>query len=383
MTLALYCILLLQPCSCIHSSTRRMSSYSSSWFRDLFGFDELQHGYHHVQSNFRLQHTEKTIILHSMYNSRSFPIGRFTCRSVKELRETALGHLRRFESSERSHIEIVHDVVEDALQLHCRYPGAVIQAASQLNCLEFPHPNVTPEHGVTDYVDDDTQGPACAMACAGGTVYRNYFAPVRGGIGQTAERQFNNLDGVEEILGEPKLWQVKNGYIFSTEANLSRLLSTLRGIEDEIIDAVRVGVHEDVGVTFQERFIETPPTNALIVTQIYCSALSCAYSGIPNQCWEQFARLVLDACYEATLWASVVNSIERTELEKPYRNDVFLTLIGGGVFGNDLEWILTAMIRAIKILQGTNGVRLRIHVCHHRKINLRVAYAINKGTGIL
>ena len=34
-----------------------------------------------------------------------------------------------------------------------------------------------PEYGVTLYAADPTQGPACALACAAGSVYRNYFCP--------------------------------------------------------------------------------------------------------------------------------------------------------------------------------------------------------------
>jgi hypothetical protein len=34
-----------------------------------------------------------------------------------------------------------------------------------------------PEDGVTMYAADPTQGPACALACAAGSVYRNYFCP--------------------------------------------------------------------------------------------------------------------------------------------------------------------------------------------------------------
>ena len=32
------------------------------------------------------------------------------------------------------------------------------KVASQLNCLEFVGPRITPEHGVTGYVNDRTQG---------------------------------------------------------------------------------------------------------------------------------------------------------------------------------------------------------------------------------
>jgi transposase len=50
----------------------------------------------------------------------------------------------------------------------------------QFNLLEMTSPSVSPEHGVTRYQDDHTQGPACAIAAGAATIYRNYFAPVGG-----------------------------------------------------------------------------------------------------------------------------------------------------------------------------------------------------------
>ena len=53
------------------------------------------------------------------------------------------------------------------------------------------------------------------------------------------------------------------------------------------------------------------------------------------------ARLVLDATYEATLSAGAVNA------EATGHRSVFLTLVGGGVFGNPTEWIVDAIRRAV------------------------------------
>lgn len=61
--------------------------------------------------------------------------------------------------------------------------GAMFQVASQFNLLEMPSPDVTPEHGVSGYQHDNTQGPACAMAAGAATIYRNYFAEVDGQAG--------------------------------------------------------------------------------------------------------------------------------------------------------------------------------------------------------
>src|SRR6185295_10700409 len=80
-------------------------------------------------------------------------------------------------------------VTGDVRDLH-RSPensGALFQVASQFNLLEMVGPEVTPEQGVTRYQHDHTQGPACAIAAGAATIYRNYFAPVADGEGQTRD----------------------------------------------------------------------------------------------------------------------------------------------------------------------------------------------------
>lgn len=89
----------------------------------------------------------------------------------------------------------VRNIAADAYQLHAwpEAKGAVVQVASQFNLLEMPGYDVTPEDGVSDYEHDHTQGPACAIAIGPATIYRNYFAPVEGQIGQTRDRQIDTL----------------------------------------------------------------------------------------------------------------------------------------------------------------------------------------------
>jgi len=86
-------------------------------------------------------------------------------------------------------------VTGDVRQMHQspENAGALFQVASQFNLLEMTGPEVSPEDGVTRYQHDRTQGPACAIAAGAATIYRNYFAPVDGRDGQTAERQFDGL----------------------------------------------------------------------------------------------------------------------------------------------------------------------------------------------
>ena len=112
--------------------------------------------------------------------------------------------------------------------------GALFQVASQFNLLEMTGPAVSPEDGVTRYQHDRTQGPACAIAAGAATIYRNYFAPVDGRDGQTADRQFDGLADLGEALGEAlnkpveALWKMQNGYALCSRSGLDAIADHLR-----------------------------------------------------------------------------------------------------------------------------------------------------------
>jgi hypothetical protein len=57
----------------------------------------------------------------------------------------------------------------------------------------------------------------------------------------------------------------------------------------------------------------------------------------PSLCWEPFAATVLEAAYEATMWAAVLNA------NRGKSDTVLLTFLGGGDFGNEDRWIHTAI----------------------------------------
>ena len=304
-----------------------------TWFEQLFGFREG--GYAATRARFAVTGAE----LRSLANGRRFGIGQFARPSLGELRE----HGRRY--SDRGTLEVRHVVIGDVLELHAREPGATFQVASQLNCLEFAGPNEVPEDGVTQYDDDPTQGPACALAAAAATVYRNYFVPVPGAAapGQTRDRQLNNLSDLQALLGaDGALVTVTNGYTFSDAERLARLNARLaQSDRDALMAALRIGVQRGVEVTFARRF--EPPPRPVYVNQAFCSALSCGYTGGGKELWAPLASLVLDAAYEATLWAALLS--EPAADQRP--NRVWLTFLGGGAFGNDKRWIAAAIRRAL------------------------------------
>ena len=109
---------------------------------------------------------------------------------------------------------------------------------------------------------------------------------------------------------------------------------------DELRSKLLIGVHSDVEVT--DQLSEKP----LRVSQAYCSALPVAYGNdrVPTFYWAAFGTLILEASYEATLWAGVLNA------QRTGSNIVLLTRLGGGVFGNDKAWIDSAIRRAFKLV---------------------------------
>lgn len=301
------------------------------WFEALTGFRE--DGYDATRERLTVEGDE----LVSLVNAARYGIGKLTVPTLWELRQSAVVDRGR---------TTVSNVVGDARALHSspEFEGATFQVASQFNLLEMTAPGVTPEAGVTRYQDDPTQGPACAMAAGAATIYRNYFAEVDGQPGQTHDRQLNALTKIgtalADAIGVPvsALWTMRNGYALCTEDGLHAIADRLRACSEPETDDLRaqlaIGLHSDVQVT---DVVDGPRR---LVTQAFCSALPVAY-GVQSPDWEPFARLVLEASYEATLRAATAGS----------SNVVLLTRVGGGVFGNDDEWIDDAIERALHIVE--------------------------------
>lgn len=294
------------------------------WFEQLTGFKEESPD--QVRANLYVEGEH----LISRVNNAAFSYGRLDQPSLEELRRTVLldelnGHIK------------LSEVVADVQKLHTlpENNGATFQVASQFNLLEMASPDVTPEQGVNGYYFDKTQGPACAIACGAGTIYRNYFVDLGTQIGQTAHKQIDCLSDVGAILNnrERKLWAMTNGYALANSEGLKSISRELSGLTETDYEALkgklRIGVQNNAEVTIS--------ADKIRVSQCYCSALPVGYSNIPALQWEAFSRFVLEATYEATFYAALQN------FKRTGNNRLFLTLVGGGVFGNKSEWIFDAI----------------------------------------
>ena len=302
-----------------------------TWFQVLTGFHETSPS--QVRENITVNGDKLT----SAVNGKEFTCGKLETPSLAELRD-------RVRSCAHAAGRIsVQEVVGNVMDLHVKRTnaGSLFQVASQFNLLEMVSPSVTPESGVGIYQNDHTQGPTCAIACGAGTIYRNYFASVNGQTGQSAGNQIDCLAdiGIELNNSGNRLWEMKNGYALPTPEGLIEISNRLGKSNETELDKyrqlLRIGIQWNTQVTMNE--------SRHTVTQTYCSALPVAYTNHSADLWEIFARLILEASYEATICTAILNSLYTGN------NRVFLTLLGGGAFGNQDDWITDGIRRAVDL----------------------------------
>ena len=306
-----------------------------TWFEALTGFAEVSPEL--VRANL----TVEGEVLKSRVNGRLMGCGRLAIPSLAELRE------RVKSSGHRARKISVREVVGKVRSLHEDESNAdsLFQVLSQFNLLEMTSPNVNPEAGVGIYENDHTQGPACAIAAGAGTIFRNYFAVVNGQIGQSERNQIDCLSDVGRELRNTgnRLWEMRNGYALASQSGLMEISNRLHGSSenelDELRKLLRVGIQWDPQVTLRG--------SRHAVSQVYCSALPVAYTNHNPDFWEKFATLVLEASYEATICAAILNSASSGN------HKLFLTLLGGGAFGNATKWIVGGIDRALNLYENS------------------------------
>ena len=275
--------------------------------------------------------------LHSRLNRKSWLCGELETQTLAQLRQRVLN--TKYDLAPIS----VRNVVGNVQHLHLNRANenAVFQVASQFNLLEMTSPRVTPECGVGIYEHDFTQGPACAIAAGAGTIYRNYFVDINGCIGQTADNQIDCLSGIAKLLDNSKqrLWKMVNGYALPSAEGLEEINRKLESMDEAALDTVRqalqIGLHWDTQVTLGDA--------SHTVSQAYCSAMPVAYTPHTKELWAPLAKLVLEAAYEATICAAILN------VDRNRNNRLFLTRLGGGAFGNSPDWITDAISRSLEL----------------------------------
>jgi hypothetical protein len=308
-----------------------------NWFEQLFGFKE---DYHTVKDNFILSKYR----IKSKVNDKVYKIGKFDVVSLKNLRKK----LKYNEDSLLTFSEVYGDVTDFMSD------SGTFMVASQFNCLEFKSSFVTPEKGITNYIHDMTQGPACSIATGPATLYRNYFVELNGRIGQTSDNQINIVSFLDKVFNGTG-WKVENGYSILSDETLHKINNILKSSDkDKIKENLCAGIHRSVQVTSKfwgTKFLDKEN----LIDLVLCSACSVSYSGNNTKLWEPLARLILETMYEICFIRAINNKKS---------NKLYLTYLGGGAFGNDISWIKDAVSFCCKKYKNYN---IQVYMINYRR----------------
>ncbi len=162
-------------------------------------------------------------------------------------------------------------------------------------------------------------------------------------------RQFDGLADLGEALSgalnQPvkALWRMQNGYALCTRAGLDAIAEHLGALQSGTARyPARQTAHRNTPRRGSHRCRRGASAAGL------AGLLLGSPGGVQPVCHlptgNRSPSLVLQAAYEATMWAAVLNA------QRGASNVVLLTQLGGGAFGNDEDWIHAAMRRALEMM---------------------------------
>uniref|UniRef100_A0A6B2L742 Uncharacterized protein n=1 Tax=Arcella intermedia TaxID=1963864 RepID=A0A6B2L742_9EUKA len=325
------------------------------FFEEIWGFKESIKS---VKEYLQIDTSSDKNHIISLINARTVQPGNFETRKINSFNEQDLVA----KIKKKGTLSIVigngphttqYDRVDiGALQAHPANRGATFQVASNFNCLEFVDERDSASVGITKYVFDQTQGPAACISAAPGVLYRNYFVPhyVDGKLykGQL-EQQINLLNNF--------FIPVTNGYINFNGNELTEIYEPTW--DDHFFTDygdVKVGVQTNVEVTSgtkRDGLIYMVEQSGQIINQVFTASINLGgtramFASRPKI--QKLAQMLLKAAYRGTILVAMENALKAPP-ELVGRNKLFLTLIGGGAFGNDLEWIVGALYEQLELIK--------------------------------
>ncbi len=325
-----------------------------NFIQDLTGVTEAQlaqniGAYFTSVDSYEMAMARKTYTLHNLATRQKWSAGFFREFSLGELDplleaiherpgngkfSLVMGH----QTSQLTPAQRAQVSIQD-LQADPHNADAVFQVASNFNALEGTSPLVQPS--LSEYVDDLTQGPAASIAAAPGLILRRYVLSMR--------EEINFLSNVTDQYGEHI--PVTNGYPrfdYFSRLDPHAAAERLGNFSGFDVKNARVGYHGDQSVAFgswPDSGHHTKLANdQQRINQVFTAALdlgTASGSGLAlavltpaaRNSIEMIAKKLLRVAYEGTIRAAIVNG----------KNKVFLTLVGGGVFKNKLDWIADAI----------------------------------------
>ena len=280
----------------------------------------------------------KRIMINS-YNAGIFyfptieELTKYAKKTKKVITETPTFHIIVPTGEDYSQVDITQ------VQTSRANTGATFQVASNLNTMEPPNEETTPddENFVTIYLEDKTQGPMASISAAPAAISRVYCMFHNENDpstwSQSSESQISMVSRLNDY------YTTSNGYVVNYGGEKSFAEKDL----DKLCQKVRIGIQYQVDAIFGKRVsgkmdkVKKP----VCINQVFCAAMNEGQgeSGSQNKeldAGELKMRLLQRACYQGTYLSAICMKSKK----------LFLTLVGGGVFGNSLEIIAEEIGRA-------------------------------------
>ena len=319
------------------------------WFENITGYTESQYAYKYQEE--LCKKTDGKVTL----NGKEYNTGTFKIESIGDLKKELDSHdqpngqfsnfpLRIYVPTKDTSMPLYfYELGVSTLQADAKNNNCMFQVASNFSCIEPITETTFPDSAnfITNYYRDNTQGPAASISAGAAGIERvlNPRGPDYGN--QTSDNQINLLDDLKEY------YNIENGYIVNDTT--SKGIKTFGDKEfDSITDKVKVGYLKGAEVTYggkhQGRLnvLKTPHT----INQVFTAAMNLrqgehgkANAILPDK--EIKARALLRGAYMGTYLSAIKTGSKR----------LFLTLIGGGSFGNDIYWILSEILYAHKYVK--------------------------------
>jgi len=240
---------------------------------------------------------------------------------------------------------------------------AMVQIASNFNCLEVPSRSSSPCTGnlVEGYATDSTQGPAASFGVPAASLFRAHFPfhlaqtdPCK--WGQTSEHQVELLSDVRDYFGT-----CINGKVTLTGGEHPLSIDSVA----DVSAAIRVGVHADAQVVFGRSRRAAGelcllPEPFALVDQVLVASVNWNDAGqcASHEQLERLTRAALQASYDGAYLAAISRG----------RRMLLLTLVGAGVFGNPRGIVLGELAAAHARWADHPASTLReVHLCLFEK----------------
>lgn len=311
-----------------------MSHSNTSWFEKVFGFPEsVPNVYKYIKTE---ETSEGVVLISTAFTPpKKMNSGIFEQKSISNFDLVTRGYGKFFILSGGASKYPSKVQVTQAQSLP-ENNGATFQAASNFNCLEFCSMHQTASEGITGYIYDRTQGPYCAIAASASILYRNYFVKIGNGeVGQIR----TNLN----LLSDTP-FDIYHGYPNVRSEGAREKSEIYKNFDWNNLDNYRMGVHSNCQVLLTQDMLGNLvlASGDQIVHHVYCAALDFSGSVPHNLLYDTIGKAILRASYKISILSAWENSVKYPDLAGSKK--LYLTLLGGGVFGNPHEWICDAVL---------------------------------------